>query len=89
MCQDCCMSHKCAHFYSFSKLEATLGTLHPHPAAQVQSQGQNHFFTFRFAPEEAISKKILKFCSQSSDICQKCNFQQISIFSKIEYNHSS
>ena len=25
-------------------------------------------------PEEAISEKILKFCSHSSDICKKCNF---------------
>ena len=74
MCQDCCMSHKCAHFYSFSKLGATLGTLPPGPAAQVQSRGQNRLWTLRYTPEEAISEKILKFRSHSSDICQKCNF---------------
>ena len=74
--QYCCKSDKCAHFYSFSKLGATLGTLPPGPAAQVQSRGQNRLLTLRYTPEEAISEKILKFRSHSSDICKKCNFTQ-------------
>ena len=37
---------------------ATLGTLHPDPAAQVQYQGQNHLSTLRYTPQEAISEKI-------------------------------
>ena len=40
--QYCCKSDKCAHFYSFSKLGATLGTLEPRPA------GQNHLLTLRY-----------------------------------------
>ena len=70
MHQYCCKTHKCAHFYSFSKLGATLGTLPPGPAAQVQSRGQNRLWTLRYTPEEAISEKILKFRSHSSDICK-------------------
>ena len=42
----------------------------PGPAAQVQSRGQNRLWTLRYTPEEAISEKILKFRSHSSDICQ-------------------
>ena len=82
MHQYCCKTHKCAHFYSFSKLGATLGTLPPGPAAQVQSRGQNRLLTLRYTPEEAISEKILKFRSHSSDICKKCNFYQNSPFSQ-------
>ena len=69
MCQNCRKTNKC-HFYSFSELGATLGNLHPGPAAQVKSRGQNRLSTLRYTPEEAISEKFLKFRSHSSDICQ-------------------
>ena len=82
MCQYFCKTHKCGHFYSFSKLGATLGTLPPGPAAQVQSRGQNRLLTLRYIPEEAIREKILKFRSHSSDICKKCNFPRIFHFLK-------
>ena len=63
-------------FHTFSKLRATLGTLHPCPGAPVWSQSQNHLTTIRYTSHEAMVKKKLKFCPHSSDITLNWRFMR-------------